>query len=90
MTTQYQKQATEALGLREGTKVHKAAALYLRKGGATTEEVMKETGTGPQLNILARVQAAGHNVTRKAPEGGGKTAYRIRLVPGKGKAKTQK
>ena len=85
----FEKQAKEVLGLTEGSKVHQAASLYLRAAGATTADVMKATGSGPQLNILSKVQMQGHGVEKQKRKVDGQTVYRIKLATrgsAKGKA----
>lgn len=85
--------AKTILGLKPGTKKHKAAHMYLRTKGATNMEVVKAL-EGPHLNLLKEVEAKGHGVQRNKTRVDGKlvTNYRIVLKgnPGKGSAATRK
>ena len=61
------KIACDKLGFRWGTKTHLAAAMYLRREGATTSEISAVNG-GPYLNLLKEAEAKGHRVIkRKVP-----------------------
>jgi hypothetical protein len=46
-----------------GTKKNIAAAMYLERGGATTEEVNREVGD-PKLNLLNEVKKLGYRVEK--------------------------
>ena len=85
--------AKTVLGLKPGTKKHRAAHMYLRAKGATNMEVVKEL-EGPHLNLLREVEAKGHSVERNKTRVDGKlvTNYRIVLkgAPGKGSAASRK
>ena len=77
------------LGLRPGTAVHKAVTMYMRPQGATGVQIAAACN-GPQLNVLTRLQAQGHSVTKASvagPNGRKVTAYRLVL---KGNAKVGK
>lgn len=81
MTMNTQKVAEEKLGFKKGTKTHKAVSMYLRKSGATTEQIREACG-GAYLNVLKQVEANGHTVKRERQnvKGKNKTVYRITLV----------
>ena len=68
------------LGMRPGTKTYKAVVLYGRRKGATLEEV-KEATSSPQLNVLKRLEKAGHTVER-IKLAGAPMVYRLRVKKG--------
>ncbi len=73
--------ATEVLGFRPGTKLHRAISMYLRPQGATASEIIEVNGW-PYLNHLKQVEKLGHMVEkRKKIDRRGKrvTSYRIIL-----------
>ncbi len=73
--------ATEVLGFRPGTKLHRAMSMYLRPQGATASEIIEVSGW-PYLNYLKQVEKLGHMVEkRKKIDHTGKrvTSYQIIL-----------
>jgi hypothetical protein len=71
-----------ALGFRVDSKTYQAATLFLRPNGATMQEVKAATG-GPQRNLLKKVEAKGHKVTKTTVDGANGrrvTSYHIELV----------
>ena len=89
-TTPSQK-ALVAAGFRLGTKTANAMLMYMRQGGATTQQVIKELH-GPYLNCLSKAKASGWVVTKTfkaGPNGRAVTTYHAK--PGsKGGAKRQR
>ena len=80
MTKQEAKTENKGLKFRRNSKTEKAVKLYLRKNGATNAEIIKACG-GPQLNVLKKVEALGHEVktTLKKVKGKEVKCYQIVL-----------
>ena len=53
----------DAFGLRKGSKVSQAAAMFARERGATMAEVKEKTGAN-QYNLIAALKEAGHKVKK--------------------------
>lgn len=71
--------AAKALGFKTNTKLFIAACMYLRKNGATNQEVIDKLG-GPQLNLLKKVEAAGFEVERTTRDVKGRNVKVYRIV----------
>ena len=53
----------DTFGLRKGSKVSQAAAMFARERGATMAEVKEKTGAN-QYNLIAALKEAGHKVKK--------------------------
>jgi outer membrane receptor for monomeric catechols len=63
------------------SSTHRAVTMYLRHGGATNEDIIKENG-GPYLNCLTKIKAMGHKIEKQKivnNRGNLVTSYRIIL-----------
>jgi hypothetical protein len=83
MAHDFEQRAEELFGFKLGTKANRAAAMYMRPNGATTEEIVNVLG-GPQLNLLKVAEAKGGFVEKtRIPNGKGRPIIRYRIHTGK-------